>query len=329
MIVGISKAPPFVDIGGENVTGFEIELWEEIARKNHINFEYKEFSFSKLLNAVKANKVDVGISAISRTRDREEYFNFSHYTLDTGLSIMVLKSRTHNFMRTFADFFKHSYRKIVALSVVLFISVLIFGNLIWLIEKDVGTFDAIYIKGVSEAFWWVVVTISSVGYGDFSPLTFAGRLLGTFVILFGLAFFAFFIAELSSMLTLAKQRFVIETYSDLKSKKVATKEGTTSVDALHNVKCDIVQTKEINDAVGLLREGKADAVVFDSHILLSIAKESKDLVTVGEVFAPQTYGFAFPIEQTELRDKVNVAILQLFETKTYDTIYEKWFGREG
>jgi voltage-gated potassium channel len=45
------------------------------------------------------------------------------------------------------------------------------------------------IKTVNEAIWWVLVTISTVGYGDYYPVTTNGRIVGIFVITAGVAVF--------------------------------------------------------------------------------------------------------------------------------------------
>jgi len=45
------------------------------------------------------------------------------------------------------------------------------------------------IETAGEAVWWSVVTMSTVGYGDYSPVTFKGRLIGVVVIIVGVALF--------------------------------------------------------------------------------------------------------------------------------------------
>jgi voltage-gated potassium channel len=45
------------------------------------------------------------------------------------------------------------------------------------------------IKTGGEALWWVYVTITTVGYGDFYPVTAAGRLVGVVVLTGGVALF--------------------------------------------------------------------------------------------------------------------------------------------
>ncbi len=43
---------------------------------------------------------------------------------------------------------------------------------------------------VPSAMWWAVVTLSTVGYGDVTPITALGRVIAGFVMVMGIAFFA-------------------------------------------------------------------------------------------------------------------------------------------
>lgn len=45
-------------------------------------------------------------------------------------------------------------------------------------------------SSVPATIWWAVVTIATVGYGDLAPITDAGRALGSFIIILGVATFA-------------------------------------------------------------------------------------------------------------------------------------------
>jgi len=40
-------------------------------------------------------------------------------------------------------------------------------------------------QSVAEAIWWAVVTLTTVGYGDITPITFAGRLLAIMIMILG------------------------------------------------------------------------------------------------------------------------------------------------
>jgi len=49
----------------------------------------------------------------------------------------------------------------------------------------------------SDALWWSVVTIATIGYGDRFPVTNEGRIIGTFVILTGVGLFSAFTGYLA------------------------------------------------------------------------------------------------------------------------------------
>jgi voltage-gated potassium channel len=62
------------------------------------------------------------------------------------------------------------------------------------------------IKSFSDALWWGVVTLATVGYGDIFPITPAGRIVGVFVILFGIGFLGMFTASVASIFIERKLR---------------------------------------------------------------------------------------------------------------------------
>jgi voltage-gated potassium channel len=68
-------------------------------------------------------------------------------------------------------------RTIVAVATLL---VLVAGTLVRAIEPETFT-------SIGLAFWWAVTTITTVGYGDVVPVTTAGRLVGSLLMLTGLS----------------------------------------------------------------------------------------------------------------------------------------------
>jgi voltage-gated potassium channel len=62
-----------------------------------------------------------------------------------------------------------------------------------------GHIDGSNITTASDALWYVLVTISTVGYGDRFPVTNQGRLLGALIIVIGVGIFGTFTGFLANL----------------------------------------------------------------------------------------------------------------------------------
>ena len=67
------------------------------------------------------------------------------------------------------------------------------------LQVESGAPDA-NITGAGDALWWAVVTITTVGYGDFYPVTAAGRITGVFVMFAGVGIIGALASILASVL---------------------------------------------------------------------------------------------------------------------------------
>jgi voltage-gated potassium channel len=56
------------------------------------------------------------------------------------------------------------------------------------------------VKNLFDSFWYTIVTLATVGYGDITPVTFTGRIIGIFSILFGVIFVGTVSGKIASFL---------------------------------------------------------------------------------------------------------------------------------
>jgi voltage-gated potassium channel len=79
---------------------------------------------------------------------------------------------------------------------------IIFGGFAVVIAESNNS--ASNIKNLSDGVWWAIATITTVGYGDYYPVTPLGKIIASFVMFIGLAFLTTFAGLLSSTLIAGK-----------------------------------------------------------------------------------------------------------------------------
>jgi voltage-gated potassium channel len=109
---------------------------------------------------------------------------------------------------TFAAVLHDQRRTLYIAGFLMLVILVISASLMYLIEHDAQP-EAF--ADIPSAMWWSLVTLTTVGYGDVTPVTVLGKLLGGFVTILGLGMYALPAAILASgfMRELNKRQFVV------------------------------------------------------------------------------------------------------------------------
>ena len=322
--IAIKEFPPFVF---KDLRGFCIDMANSICKKNNLLPEFVYYkTVTDVLNAVESGECDINFSGITITAEREKRVDFSQPFFDSGLLVAVQAEPQSKTFIPYLPIFK-----VVGLSLVFFIvGLTLIAHLIWYFEKSDGdpkSFPTNYRKGILDAYWWAIVTMTTVGYGDKYPRRIKGRLIATCWMIIGIIWFATFTATLSSSLTIERmERGEITGLADLNNRKVSVIKGTTSEAYLRYHDIIVVLADTLDDLISNLKEGNVDAVVYDAPALMYISKKDPSVKVVGNLFDEQRYGIVFPQTGNNfLKELFDVAILEMKKSGEYDKIYNKWF----
>ena len=322
---------PFVFEERGQLTGFSVELWQEISKLMNVKSEFVvKPMVTDLLEAVKSKEADLGIAAISITAEREKDWDFSQPMFDAGLQILIPAQGTESGIMAgiVSAIFKSAFWPILGL---VLLTVVITGHVVWFFERGRPNgmlSDTSYFPGIFEACWWAASTLAT--QADQMPRSAVARIVAVIWMFTAVVFIAYFTAAVTSSLTLQQLRGDIKGPDDLPGKRVATVKGSTSAEYLNQHGIQATEFTKVEDAYQALQQADADAVVYDAPVLLYYAShEAKGkLQVVGPIFRKESYGILFPSDSPK-RKPVNEALLKLKENGTYDRLYTKWFGGEG
>lgn len=327
LVVGIKEAPPFVmqEDGADAPRGFAIDLVREIAARleppRSVRF-LRDSTLEAHLASVASGRVALGIAATSVTAAREKQVDFSNPFFRDTLDAVV---RAEGGRVSLWDALRDSDVPSVLLVLAVFVAVT--AHVVWWIERGGGGFDRGYLAGVGQGVWWTIVTMSTVGYGDFVPKTSRGRGLGVVVIFVGIALFGVAVASLTAAATAQRVTSPIERLSDLAGMRVGAIPGSIAEQELARRGIRALSVRATEDGLDAVREERMDAFVHDrSQLEYALSREAGGLSLINRPFVQQSYAIAFPLG-SPLRKQVNVALqgLREGEDSEYDKLHARWF----
>ena len=129
----------------------------------------------------------------------------------------------------------------------------------------------------------------------------------------------------------------ITSFADLSGKTVAVQVDSSAQKALDQAENaelkasfgNLTTVPDYNTAFMDLEAGAVDAIAMDEGVAkYQIAGRGDEFVILEQVLAPEQYAIGFNKGNTELRDKVQGALMEMVEDGTFAEISQKWFGED-
>ena len=333
LTVAARPLAPFVIYDNHTYSGFEVELVRLLAAKLGMSVEIHAVdTVAKQIDDIARGAARLGLGGVAITESREEVIDFSLPVLDSGLTILTTTEDSRGVDDRIVSFFDAVVSSDLPWLLVVFgVAVLVCAHMIWWLERHSNPDFAVpYRRGIWDSFYWSVVTMSTVGYGDKVARGTRGRMLALVWIALGTLVFASFTAAIASSLAVSELRSGISGPSDLPGHRVATVAHSAAETYLPTIGVGPVLVDRIDEAYLLLGD-EVEAVVFDASVLrFHAAREGAgEVATVGTEFQRVQYGLMLSEDDPELRERINIALLDLIESGVYGRLHDGWFGASG
>jgi ABC-type amino acid transport substrate-binding protein len=325
LVVGTHEAPPFVIKNADGTfSGISIDLWRAVADKLGLEYEIRDYPVDQLLAGGPNHEIDAIVSC-NITAEREATWDVTHAFYSTGLSIAV-RPDSGGILTTLRQIFTLRFLTVIALLIIVLTGV---GLIIWAVERknNPQQFGGHPVRGIGAGFWWSAVTLTTVGYGDKSPVTLIGRVLALVWMFAGLILISSFTAEISSTMTVNQLQSSVRGPADLPRVRVATMEPSPAARYLKKHHIAFAGYPSVKEALGALEAGSVEAVVAENPILrYFVANDFGDRIMVVEgTFENHGYGFALRAGWPDWK-RFDQALLGYVESDAWPALLGTYLG---
>ena len=327
--VGFSGSAPFVIKSGGHLSGISLDIWRRVAEDNNLSYDLIPQPTPKAgIEAVDDGSIDVLVGPISITSRRLAIagidFTQPYFLSKEGILLPLKAPSLFSRLQVFFGW------AVISSVLVLITVLLVVGSLIWMAERRTNSeqFPRAWLPGISSGMWFALVTLTTVGYGDKAPITRTGRgITGAWMVI-SLIAVSSLTASLASAFTLflsGATETAIDSPQQLSGRRVAVVEGTDGMELAENREMRVVPAPNLDSAVQLVLDRKADALIFDRHSLRYHLKQNPDLAVRIAPFtlADETYGFVLD-PNSQLRTRMGVSILKLQQNGEAEAIANKF-----
>ncbi|MCZ6836834.1 MAG: transporter substrate-binding domain-containing protein [Planctomycetota bacterium] len=326
LVVGTKASAPFSIKGDDGEwSGISIELWEEVADTLGFQIEYREVELVQMFKDLESGDLDVGVAALSITSEREQQVDFSHSYYSSGLGIAV-PTGGGSYLNAIRGLISWQFIKLIMFMLAILAAI---GLLVWFLErnKNAEQFGGNPIKGMGSGLWWSAVTMTTVGYGDKAPVTFAGRVVGLIWMFASLMAISTFTAAIASVITVSQLESSISGPEDLVRNRVGTVANSTSLSFLRNRDINANTYADAAEGINAIIADREDAFVYDAPILQYHANlDPEGRATILPItFNHQQYGFALQPGSPH-REAINRAMLEILASDRWAEIEGKYLG---
>lgn len=253
--------------------GPAIWLMQQVTRSLGVQAQVRAYDLDGLYAALKSGEIDVAATGLPIEVPAGEPYEFSQPWDSSGFSVALRLNPTHRIVSTVRFLLSG---ELLAWFGVLLAAMLLFGAMVWALERKANPAHFSGRGGILEGVWWSIVTMATVGYGDRVPMTVLGRIVaGTWMII-ALVLVTIIAGVLSASLTAARVAGYISAGRDLHTVRVGIVEERADMDVARMLGVAPITFENATEAMHALEAHEIDAFVYPTTALRALVRESRD-----------------------------------------------------
>lgn len=327
LIVGYTEAPPFIYDSEGKLDGVNYRIWEELMAGGNYAYKYASLPFVELLQGLENGTVDVVITPLSLTADRESKFHFTTpYYASHGAVAVSNPSAWQKLRNTLSRLMNSNFLKVI---LILILIIFTFGVLGWYFEWRHNTEH--FRKGISgiwDGVWWSAVTLTTVGYGDKAPKTVWGKIAALLLMFGGLLFVSGLTAGIASNVAANEISNDFSTINHFKTQKVGTIANTQTHKYLkRHFFRDVSTYTSLEEGLKALERGEVKGFMYDEEILrteISLLSLDDKLQTLPFKFDAKFYGFGISKTRDSLPAILSRGIMKMRDDTDWQMLLHEY-----
>jgi ABC-type amino acid transport substrate-binding protein len=329
--VAVYDVPPYGSVDAAGLfSGASVDLWRRVA--DHLHLTYRLIAVAQMedvIAGVEHGDFDAAIGAITITPERLARVEFTYPAHRSGVAVAFPK-RTGPIEAVMS--YVSVVRELGPLIVLTLGLLVLIGTLMWFFERRrrVAADPSEHrVASFYDGIYWAAVTMTTVGYGDVTPLTPVGRFIAVLWMLGSLALISVLTTSLVARMTAdAVTSAPIARTSDLDGKRLAAVANSSGAEYLDDQHMRYVMYANLQDALASLVRGESDAVVNSVGTLeYAISTHFSGLIPKPSgVLAPSYMAFALP-RNSPLKEGLDSALIKITASASWRSLEPSYFGR--
>jgi polar amino acid transport system substrate-binding protein len=329
--VAVYDVPPYGSVDAEGLfSGASVDLWRRVAEHLHLTYRFITVArMEDVITGVERGQFDAAIGAITITPDRLARVEFSYPAHRSGVAV-ALPKQTGPLAAVMS--YIAVVRELGSLVLLTLGLLVLIGALMWVFERKrrlAANPHERAVTSLSDGIYWAAVTMTTVGYGDVTPLTPVGRFIAVIWMLGSLTLISLLTTSLVARMTAdAVTSAPIAQTSDLDGKRLAAVADSSGAEYLDEEHLHYTKYINLKDALASLVGGKSDAVVNSVGALqYAISTYFSGVIPMPSgVLAPAYMAFALP-PNSPLKKPLDRALIEITASASWRSLEPSYFGR--